>query len=178
MSKPKITFKVNYQKTLEAILYVLKKNQTLHVYNLMKVLFEADKVHLNLYGRPVTGDTYYKLDFGTVPSAAYNMVKFDQSVLEHLTDDSYPISRTRNILVAERDANKNLFSETDMEALDAGLEKYGNLPFGAVKELNHQEKCWIESQFKMPIDFALMIDNKEILEDLLDLELSPFNMVI
>ena len=37
-----------------------------------KLLFFADKLHLNRYGRPILGDCYFCLDHGPVPSFSLN----------------------------------------------------------------------------------------------------------
>jgi hypothetical protein len=164
----KIQFRINYQKSIEVILYVLSKfdDKGLNTYNLLKTIFAADKYHLNKYGRPVTGDTYIKMEYGAVPSTIYNYIKHDPIVISGISDINYPFDSVGHDTIAKRTYNNNLLSESDTEALDCGIKEYTNLLFDQVKEKNHNEQCWIETEINRPIDFELMIDNKEIIDDL------------
>lgn len=49
-------------------------NGQVNKYNLMKIIFAADKYHLNKYGRSVTGDYYINMEYGTVPSNIKNII--------------------------------------------------------------------------------------------------------
>lgn len=164
----KIEFKVNYKKTLEAILYILNSRPRVNMYNLLKVVFEADKIHLNQAGRPVTGDTYLKLEHGTVPHTVYNeFFKFDEIALQIAGEDAFPYRKVAPYYYeATRQADLDYLSKSDIRALNQGIEKYIDLPFGEVRELNHEERCWIESTLNCEIDFRKMIDNPEVLEEL------------
>ena len=174
--KHRIEFELNYAKAIEALLYVLSKRKTLNLYNAIKIIFEADKVHLNLHGRPVTGDTYIKMEYGTVPSSIYDMIKGDPAGLAALELKAYPFKvEDAYYLKALRKPDLDVLSESDIEALDKGIKKYLNLTFSQVKDVNHSEKCWIDSELNQPIDFALIIENKKVLEDL---ESTPLRLVV
>lgn len=41
-----------------------------NVYNVLKCLYCADRKHLQEYGRQIYGDTFYALEYGSVPSGA------------------------------------------------------------------------------------------------------------
>jgi len=81
------------------------------------------------------------------------------------------IEAVLHILIPKRAPNMDFLSESDVEALDAGINKYLGLPFGEVRSLNHQEKCWLEAEMNLPIDFELMIDNPEVKKMLEDIPL-------
>jgi hypothetical protein len=68
-------FELNREKIRETLLYIAArvKNPTLHT--VFKIMYFADKLHLSNYGRFITGDTYYAMEYGPVPSAAYDMTK-------------------------------------------------------------------------------------------------------
>jgi hypothetical protein len=163
----KIHFEPNIEKALEAILYVLSKRPQVNLYNVLKVVFEADKRHLNQHGRPVTGDAYIKMKHGTVPSAIFDMVRFDSRFLPRLQIREYPYQKIGQYdLKAERKPNLDVFSQSDLEALDEGIAAYLDLSFTEVQEKNHSEKCWIEGKLNAPIPFEAMIENPKILEEL------------
>ena len=164
-----VKFEVDPDKAIEALTYLLSKQEKVNQYNALKALFEADKIHLNEYARPVTGDTYIKMDFGTVPSVVYNLIKGDSYTLASLNLDELPFERIGlHDLKANRAPRLEFLSETDIEALDAGAAKYFGLSFTEVKNLNHEERAWTESILNQPIDFSLMIENQEVREYLED----------
>src|SRR5207245_2507280 len=127
MSSRRIDFQVNYSKALEAVLYVLKQRRAVDLYATLKIIFEADKIHLNEHGRPVTGDRYIKMEYGTVPSFIYDMFKNDPLGLSALNIDKYPFRQVGHRLVAERAPDLDQLSESDIEALDRGIQKYVDL---------------------------------------------------
>lgn len=167
-----IKFKMNHQKSIEVILYLLSKNEGkgMNRYAILESIFAADKYHLNEYARPVTGDSYIKMEYGVVPSVIYDYLKNDSYLLSSIEDIDYPfhedIKNRRNIIAIGRSYNDELLSESDIEALDYGFKEYGQLSFEDIKNKNHQEKCWLETQDNSKIDFALIIDDQEIIDDL------------
>ena len=103
----------------------------------MKILFAAEKYHLNQYGRPITGDRYIAMPFGTVPSWIYDATK--------LKSQGLGFYKYENSLVAERVPVDNYFSESDKEALEFGYTEYAGKSFIEVKEKNHKEPAWIKA---------------------------------
>ncbi len=164
-----IRFNMNHKKSIEVILYIIQKlGGSVNQYNLMKILFEADKYHLNHYARPVTGDTYIAMEYGTVPRAIRDYVDSNHWYLGLIEREQYPFSLDRKTwgVVSQEVPNLDYLSESDIEAIDCGIEKYGNLPFDMVCQLNHQEKAWVKTRNNnpnKPIPFEEFIDNKDIL---------------
>lgn len=166
MSKEtKIRFNPNFEKCIEAVLYLLSKQQETNLYNLMKELFSADKFHLNTYGRPVTGDTYVRMPKGTVPSAILDMLKGNSYALAEV-GAVMPVKQNGFMLTPLRGPNMDLLSETDIEALDHGFTDYGNLSFGQVHDKNHNEVCWQKTLPNQRIPFELMIEDPALIEEL------------
>lgn len=161
----KIRFNPNYEKCVEAVLYLLSKNPQTNLYNLMKELFSADKFHLNTYGRPVTGDTYVRMPKGTVPSTILDMIKGNSYALAEL-GYPMPIQQSGFILTPLREPNLDILSESDREALDHGFQEYANLSFGEVHDKNHKEECWQKTLPNQKIPFELMIDDKDLIDEL------------
>jgi len=166
----KISFEINSKKTLEAILYVAQKlGGKVNQYNLMKIFFEADRYHLNKYARPVTGDVYIAMPFGTVPSSIKDFVAGNELALASMNIEEYPFSKDGHFIKTKRDPQMDLLSESDVEALDIGISQYGSLNFQQVHDKNHNEKAWLKTYHSNPnqaIPFEDMIDseNEDILE--------------
>ena len=176
-----IEFVFNGKRSISAILYIIQQSDgEINHYNLLKIIFEADKYHLNKYGRPVTGDLYRNMDFGTVPVAIYNTVKGNRSPKKYLkemgmTGIPYNYNRSNYMLSSSVAPNHRFLTKTSIEALDRGIKKYRDLSFEKVKEENHKEKCWRETKKNQFIPFELIIEDKEILEQLSE---HPYGIVV
>lgn len=125
-----LQFEVKPKKTIEVILYIATrvKDPTLH--RIFKIMYFADKVHLLKYGRFITGDQYIAMEYGPVPSLAYDITK--QPPEENILIEGYHI-------VPQRDARKEEFSESDLECLNASIEQHGHKSFGQLTDESHDD---------------------------------------
>ena len=175
MNNP-ILFKINYSKAIEAIIWLANKKPNIDIYHIAKILFYADKMHINKYARPIIGDTYKKMPYGPVPSAIRDLIRENMWLLdEHLEEiaKSLLIDKSTKYynLTAKRKPDLSYFSKSDMDFLTNSLNKYGELPFDELYNLTHLEKCYYQTQDKDSIDYALFIDDDnpfkdEILKDM------------
>lgn len=179
MRNKSIEFKINYKKAIEVILYILNKNERegINMYNLVKIIFAADKYHLNQYARPVTGDCYVKMQYGTVPSTICDYLKFDDLALSFIGEKEYPFFKGEgeHNFYPKRKCKKNLLSKSDIEAIEHGIKEYHGLSFDEVKDKNHDEKCWVKTRLNNVIPFELMIENETVRKYLKE---NSSNMVI
>lgn len=134
------SFEFDEEKSIEVILYIASKCNNL--YNLLKILYFADKKHLQEYGRFICGDNYVLLPHGPVPSKIYDIIK------DVRDNRKYPIPvHLKNAFTIEgkfiikplREPSLEYFSRSDIECLDETIEKYGNMDFQELKELTHKE---------------------------------------
>ncbi len=60
---------------IEVILYIANRvpHPTFHL--IFKIMYFADKAHLERYGRFICGDSYVAMRNGPVPSVTYDMLK-------------------------------------------------------------------------------------------------------
>lgn len=132
-------FELNRVKIHEILLYIAArvKNPTFHT--VFKIMYFADKRHLGQYGRFISGDSYIAMEFGPVPSTAYDMVKEarEYAMPDGITVDGYRI-------VPTRDSNIEVFSESDTECLDWAIEEYGHKTFGELTDASH-DSAWIQT---------------------------------
>ncbi len=177
-----IEFAFNPRKSVEAVLYIIDKmGGEIDQYKLLKVIFSADKYHLNNNARIVTGDLYVKMQYGTVPSSLYEIVsgKKTSSYLKDMELEELPFmispGKDNNTVSASQKPDTDYLSQTDIVALDYGIQEYGHLSFDEIKKKNHQEKCWQDTPDGKFIPFELMIENTEILDDLLE---HPYGIVV
>jgi hypothetical protein len=159
-AKMPIQFNMNTQTAIEAVLWIIQNGES-NMYNVWKILFSAEKYHINNHGRPITGDTYMAMEFGTVPSWLY--------------DATYTVScgmgffRQDYSLVAERCPKMDYLSQSDVKALRHGFDKYAGLGFNTVKEKNHEEPAWRKNYVRnnvVPIPFEDIIEEDWLKDDL------------
>ena len=158
-----IRFNINTQKAVESLLWVVKRGES-NIYNIMKILFAAEKYHLNAYGRPITGDKYVAMEFGTVPSWIFDATKLKRPSMGFIKVD--------NTLMVDREPDLDYFSETDIEALEVGISEYAGKSFSEVLEKNHEEIAWQKAyesrgnNNSADILFEDMIDEKWLIDEL------------
>lgn len=156
-----ITFQTNYDKAVEALLYIISKlGRKANQYYCLKALFEADKYHLNTYGRTVTSDSYIAMKHGTVPSFILDFINHKAYYYE--SNKSVNIDK-HYVLSSTDKQNIDLLSKSDIEALNKGIEKYSNMSFKEIEVENHKEDCWRNTPLNTSIPFEQMIYNDEML---------------
>jgi len=52
---PPIIYRVNYNKAVEALVWIADQKPGVDIYHVAKVFFYADKKHVNRYARPILG---------------------------------------------------------------------------------------------------------------------------
>src|SRR5215216_2210354 len=115
-----IRFKTNPQKALEVILWFANARQGIDFHSVLKLLFFADKEHLNAYGRPIVGDRYNALPYGPVAQTTYDILKRDPLALESLgvedaSDLPFEVRRGYRVY-PKRAPDSRKLSESDLEA--------------------------------------------------------------
>ena len=142
-----VIFDFDPQRTLAAVAYIASKNPpNFDKYRVCKLIFLSDKRHLVRYGRPITGDTYYALDWGPVPSVT----------LAALSNNHPLANELRGVLEKERASKgkprpKNprfrlrpkkrpwleFLSKSDLNVLDEIVEEYGSKTFDELYQITH-----------------------------------------
>jgi len=164
-----IRFNINKQRAIEAVLWIIQSGES-NMYNIFKILFSAEKYHLNRYGMPLTGDVFVAMEYGTVPSWLYDAVKSEQRGIGFF--------KQGNILNAERNSNTDYLSQSNISALKHGFDEYAKLDFKTVERKNHDEPAWYKNYIHgngTPIPFEDLIEEDWLREDL---ELESQIMVI
>jgi uncharacterized phage-associated protein len=149
-----VDFPFDVNRGLEAVVYLASRDiPALDKYKLAKLLFLADKYHLVKYGRPITGDQYFAMPHGPVPTTILNLLSgvvekknSDKRVATLLAalevDRSYQYPRFK----AKQPPEQRFLSTSDLRALDEIVERFGNMTFAALKAVTHEmvayQKAW------------------------------------
>ncbi len=159
----KIKYRTNPRKLLETLVWVASKRPGRGFHFILKCLFYADKLHLQSYGRPITGDVYVKMPHGPVASLAYDMLKGNDFLDEEMTREvqaALAVTREGTVprVTARRSFDQDVFSGTDLECLERGLTLCDGKAFSGLSDQTHEERAWVEAEMNQEMDFALFID--------------------
>lgn len=156
-----LRFQFNERKGIEALTYIAGKWPAITAFFAAKVLFYAEKAHLNRFARPIVGDTFVAMPNGPVPSTLYDFIKGQLGQAGDpdcflgalkIERDPYPT------ISARRDADLSQLSPSDLDCLDEAINLCRGKSFSALSGLTHQEKAWITAAANGPMDYSEMIE--------------------
>lgn len=156
-----IRFQFNERKGVEALTYIARAWPQITAFYASKVLFFAEKYHINRYARPIVADTFIAMPNGPVPSTIYDFIKgqWAQAGDPEAIDAALEIRRDHYPqVVARRDADTSVLSESDIECLDEAVAFCRVRGFGLLSSLTHQDRAWSEAPANGPMSYELMID--------------------
>jgi uncharacterized phage-associated protein len=145
-----VEFKFDSKRTAAAIGYLVsKKLPDLTKYKICKLLFFADKLHLVRYGRTITGDDYFALDWGPIPS----------TTLDGLNDQHPFALRLQALLMRKHGGGRHptyslrsdatvdmrYLSKSDQKVLNNITEAYGQKSFDDLYDLTHLTPAYIRA---------------------------------
>jgi len=158
MAKPKF----DHRKALHALLFVVTHlPRPANLYNVLKCLYYADRKHLQEYGRQIYGETFYALEHGPVPSAAYEIVKYvnGKAKWDLQFPEAFELLEVDDHYLSARGAvDTDLLSRSDMACLLDAARKYGAMPFGRLKKLSHQGKAFANADPNGEMKLSDLVD--------------------
>jgi uncharacterized phage-associated protein len=139
-------FDFDKDAALSAVLYIVSRVPQPTFHRISKVLYFADRYHLEHYGRFICGDNYVAMNHGPVPSTVYDLLKavrdkttlaFDNETLKLYRD---ALEVKQNYYVdGKKEPNLDFLSESDLEALNHSIGEYGNLTFKELTDKSHDD---------------------------------------
>lgn len=130
-------------KAIEVVAYFVEQGVR-EMYTIMKMVYVADKLHLERYGRFIAGDSYAAMKEGPVPSNTYNMIK-------HVRGDSGygQFARASELLSYEADHIVGVkravafdeLSASDLACLEEVVSIYRRVGKWAVRDMSH-DTAW------------------------------------
>jgi uncharacterized phage-associated protein len=122
---------IDKAKAHHIILYVVSNlGHKADLYKSLKIIFAADKLHLEKYGRTISGDSYINMSKGPVPSYIYDLTKPDKNGGLISFKNDYT-------LIANAEFDIDEFSDSDIEILDQIIEEYRPLNKKEVEAKSH-----------------------------------------
>lgn len=146
--------------------FASKRLPELTALKLNKLLYFSDKRHFLRYGRTITGDRYFGMKHGPVPSLAYDFMKGS------LSDPEFDrlVARQRHLLkhdnfIAVSEPEAASFSESEVEILDEVAAELGRKTPSQLRDLAHKEPDYArvessleegEGRVEIPIESFLL----------------------
>lgn len=150
----KLRFRFNAAKFVNAVAYLAQLCHNSTKMTICKQLYFADKEHLLKYGRPITGDTYYRLPHGQIPTRGLDMLRRRANAADNTLLEKY-VTVIGESVHPRRRADKRVFSKSDLEVLDSIVKQFGKMTAAQLRRKAHDEPTHKESEEGHPIDFAL-----------------------
>lgn len=144
------------RKIVQALAYLAncQPDKTLDNMKAYKLLWLADRYHLRQTGRTITGDSYYAMPFGIVPSDAKCLLENEKTKLKEpkgYKNKYLILDNHRFKAIAEPDLKE--FSISDLEALDKVLAVYNKYDALQLSDISHKFPEWTF--------YKELIDNKD-----------------
>lgn len=134
------------EKSIETILYIAQNVKQPTGPRIFKILYFADKSHLEKYGRFICGDRYIAMKHGPVPNGIFTILKSAQGDSFIPFADFNPVKKA--FIIEEefkikplRLAYLDFFSDSDLECLNEAIKNYGHLSFSQLTDLSY-DQAW------------------------------------
>ena len=148
MSERKVSSNVVKIAQALGFLLALDENHKMNKVKLVKLLWEADRLHIRKYGRMISdADDYYAMTHGPVCSLALDIaqmskdrIAFSDDDIEYLED--YFTSDDRDTSM-QKEVGDNYLSDTDKEALTKAWELFKDKEaFDLADNISHKYPEW------------------------------------
>lgn len=177
-----IRFRFDPEKLVHTLAFFAKNGaEHLDTMKAAKLLYFADKLHLQKYGRPILGDDYYCMKHGPIPTLALNIIQSAIAANEaadgsELMAEYFDVDKSGKYpeLVAKKDPDLDGFSDSDIEVLTEVAGKYGRLTAWDLRELAHEQpevkaadaRRLADGRGSVPMPFESFLDatNESMLE--------------
>ncbi|MGH9326898.1 MAG: Panacea domain-containing protein [Terriglobia bacterium] len=150
----KLRFRFKAEKFVNAVVYLAQAIPNSTKLTICKEIYFADKEHLTRFGRTITGDTYYHLTHGQIPTRGLDMLRGRAGAGSNALFEKY-VAVIGNSVHPKRQADKKVFSKSEIDVLNEIIGRFKNLPATRIRKLAHDEASFKESQDGCPIDFDL-----------------------
>jgi len=135
--------KISEKKNINAIVFFASKspNNEINRLKLMKLLWLADRMHLNKFGRLILKDKYSALPHGPVPSSTMNSTQ--KSIENFFSVNGFTIRATG-------DFDNRFFSKTDLQIMYEVWNSFGDKDQFELEKYSHLFPEWL--RYKKDLD--------------------------
>jgi hypothetical protein len=160
----RLKFAFSEGKALEALAFIASERPNLTPLYIAKILFYAEKWHLNRYGRPIIADTYIAMPKGPVPSTIKDYIEQNWYWADRPEELDKAITIDRSgylprLRAGTRGPDFSVLSASDIECLREAIGFCVSKGPDELSRLAHNEKAWQNAPANGPMEYADFIDD-------------------
>ena len=161
LSTGMLSFTFKPKKFASAVAYLAQRRPGITKKELCKLIYFADKEHLLRYGRTITGDRYYALEQGPIPTRGLDALNAKRKNPE----DDAEVAKYGTLngwTFADNGFPPDLkaLSKSDEKALDSVFQRIGHLPAWELEKRSHKEVAWVRATPNGAMDFDLFFEGR------------------
>lgn len=137
---------------------------------LYKLLYFCDFNHYEKTGKPITGVTYLRLQFGPVPRRnqfeGVITQMLEEKKLKKIEHEYYDMPQVRYIPLAEHDAD--ILSDEELKTIEDVVHKLGHMNARQIEDHVHSDAPWEVTEHQKVIDYKLVawrVDPHSVVSD-------------
>lgn len=158
----------DYRKATQCLNYfALKAGNSIDKLRVLKLIYFADRYHLRKYGRLITNDIYFAMELGPVASSTKDIAEKSEFLdeTESKYANEYLRTRLQHKLISNKPIDTDVFSESDIEALDFVWNKFGHLNPADLVELTHKYPEWDRNRQALLLNPRIEMKIDDFLDD-------------
>lgn len=137
---------MNLKKVVTVLCFLTDELGPIDKLKACKLLYYIDKLHLIEYGRFVTGDIYFKLPLGPIPSQVLDIINEKKNLFEDEEEyfKKYLIigSDKNRTIKCKSKPNFNELSESEIVIIRRVIDEYGRYSASRLVDISHKETAW------------------------------------
>jgi len=158
----------NLRKATQALtFFALKEGRVMNKMKALKLFYLADRFHLRKYGRLISNDIYFAMEYGPVPSSTKDIAENsaflsgkERSYSEHYIK---PVDAQNYKAVSAYDADA--LSASDLEALEHVWKNFGRYDQFKLVDITHEFPEWKKHKIALEIDPRIEMDLFDFLDE-------------
>ena len=140
-----VYLKFEHKKATQMLnFFAIKDGGFINRMKAIKLTYFSDKYHLRKYGRPITNDEYFAMNYGPVASAVKDISEMSifLNPVESEYASQYLMMKDELNLKSVRSRETNIFSESDLEACEFAWKNFGMKNEFQLADLSHKYPEW------------------------------------
>ncbi len=174
MTADHLRFTFSEPKALAALSLIANVHPGFTPLYVAKIMYFAERAHINEYGRPIVADEYIAMPQGPVPSMIkdfidekWNWVEKPEAIEAAISiDKSYHYAR---LMPGRGVVDMSVLSETDQQCIKNAIDFCAPKTPSELSSITHRHAAWLHAPRNRPMDYRLFVDDEnphrqEILE--------------
>ena len=160
--------KFSHKKATQILNYfAIKQGGKINKMKALKLIFLADRYHLRKYGRPITNDDYFAMEFGPVASGVKDIAEKSDFLDDDVKDYSAQFLELKNRynLASKLPFDEDVFSNSEIEALSFVWNKFGSMGEFELSPLTHQYPEWKKHEATLKTTSRIRMNLEDFLDD-------------